>query len=150
GAIVLAIQPAHVGLTAHLEVLLVLILTGCASVVMGLVVSGLVTTEDQAMSFTTLTLIPQLLFAGAIVTIKHMWAPAAWLSNVVFSRWAFSGLGHVLDMNRRIAGDPVFARVGSYSHSFFATRLLVSCLLLCGFLVAMLLAIRVTLARQTA
>jgi hypothetical protein len=79
-----------------------------------------------------------------------MWAPAAALSNAIFSRWSFSGIGHVLDMNRRIAGDPVFSRLGSYGHSFFATRLLVCCLLLCGFALVMLLAVRVALARRTA
>jgi len=148
--IVLAIQPPDVGLVQHLDVLLVLVLTGCVAVAMGLGVSALVTTEDQATSFTTLALIPQLLFAGAIVTIKHMWAPAAAVSNVIFSRWSLSGIGHALDMNSRIAGDPVFARLGFYSHSFFAVRVLVCCLLLCGFLALMLLAVRLALGRRAA
>jgi hypothetical protein len=148
--IVLAIQPPTVGVTRYLEVLLVLILTGCVAVAMGLTVSGLVTSEDQATSFTTLALIPQLLFAGAIVTIKHMWGPAAAFSNVIFSRWSLSGVGHALDMNSRIAGDPVFARLGSYSHSFFSTRVLVCCLLLCGFLALMLVAVRAVLGRRRA
>ena len=56
----------------YLGVLALLTVTGFAAVTMGLAISAGVTTEDQAMSFIPLALIPQLLFAGAIVPVIQM------------------------------------------------------------------------------
>ena len=60
---------------------------------MGLAISSAVTTEDQATSFNPLALIPQLLFAGAIVPLIQMGAPIELLSRVMFAngRWPRSG-----------------------------------------------------------
>ena len=69
---------------------------------MGLLISSLVSTEDQATSFIPLALIPQLLFAGAIVPVAEMSRPMQQLSKLVFSRWSFAGIGAAIDMGGRI------------------------------------------------
>ena len=52
-----------------------LVLTSWVAVGLGLVVSALARSEDQATSFIPLVLIPQLLFAGSIVSVAQMAHP---------------------------------------------------------------------------
>src|SRR5947207_15905923 len=97
----------------------ILALTGFGAVARGLLVSALVDSEDQAMSFTPLVLIPQLLFAGAIVPVAKMAEPVHSLSKVMFAQWSFADLGTALHMNARIVGDPAFARADRFGTDFF-------------------------------
>ena len=79
------------------------------SVGVGLLVSASVRSEDQATSFIPLVLIPQLLFAGAIVPVAAMVQPIKAISKLVYSQWAFAGTGNAIDMNQRIGANPRFA-----------------------------------------
>jgi len=63
-------------------------------------------------------LIPQLLFAGALVTVKSMSTPIHVLSDLVVARWSFAGAGGSIELNARLAGDQPAA--AGYGHSFFA------------------------------
>jgi ABC transport system ATP-binding/permease protein len=95
------------------------VLTGFTGVGAGLLISAVASSEDQATSLIPVVLIPQLLFAGAIVPVARMAEPVATLSNVAFSRWSFAGAGGAIDMNARIAADPAFSRVSGYGQAFF-------------------------------
>lgn len=64
--------PLHGPPSAYLDLYLILVCTTWAAVAMGLVVSTFARSVDQATSFVPLLLIPQLLFAGALVTVKSM------------------------------------------------------------------------------
>jgi ABC transport system ATP-binding/permease protein len=118
--IVLAFQPLHASTSAYLEVLGLLVLTSWVSVAMGLAVSALASSQDQATSFIPLVLIPQLLFAGSLVAVPAMREPVKTISQFVYSRWSFAGFGSAVDMNARIAENPAFARASRFGHDFFA------------------------------
>ena len=89
------------------------------------------------MSFTPLILIPQLLFAGAIVAVDKMAEPAQTLSSLMFARWSFAGVGTAIDMNARIAADPGAA--SAYGTSFFDLAALPAAVILAVFVAAFLL-----------
>jgi ABC-type multidrug transport system ATPase subunit/ABC-type multidrug transport system permease subunit len=104
---------------AQLKVLFVCILIAWVGMGFGLTLSAFARSEDQAASFLPLILLPQLLFAGAVVTTKDMGTPIQWLSHLVGAQWAFAGTGNAIDMNARIAADPGFASANHYSSAFF-------------------------------
>jgi ABC-type multidrug transport system permease subunit len=147
-AIVFAFQPLHEPAGTYLAVAAILVLTALVAVGMGLTVSALVESQDQATSFIPLVLIPQLLFAGSIVSVKSMGEPVQTLSNIVFSRWSFAGTGSAVDLNGRIAQDPSFARFNKYGTDFFTLSTGTTCLILAGFLVAFFAAVAVLLRRR--
>jgi ABC-type multidrug transport system ATPase subunit len=104
---------------AGLQVLLVCVLIAWVGVGFGLTLSAFARSEDQAASFLPLILLPQLLFAGAVVTTKDMGTPIQMLSHLVAAQWGFAGIGNAIDMNARIAADPGFATANHYSSAFF-------------------------------
>jgi ABC-type multidrug transport system ATPase subunit len=83
----------------------VLTLTSWVAIAMGLLVSAAATSEDQATSVIPLTLIPQLLFTGALVPVATMHPLVAKLSGLAFGQWTFASLGTAVDMKARIAGE---------------------------------------------
>jgi ABC-type multidrug transport system ATPase subunit/ABC-type multidrug transport system permease subunit len=117
--IVFTIRPLEQGLPDYLALIGLLVLTSFAAVGMGLAISAAVRTEDQATSFIPLALIPQLLFAGAIVPVERMGGVIETLSNAVFGRWALAGTGSVAEIEERFAANPALARLNEYGGSFF-------------------------------
>lgn len=90
-------------LPVWLEMFITMMLTSVAGLAMGLLVSTISRTSDQAISIVPLLLIPQILFAGLIFKI----APAEdgiieaiiWLvSLLMISRWALDALGTSLNL----------------------------------------------------
>jgi ABC-type multidrug transport system ATPase subunit len=114
-----AFRPLDSSFGAYATVLGLLVATGVASVTMGLLVSSVVRTQDQAISLIPLAVIPQLLFAGAIVSLDRMAEPARFLADAIFAQWALAGIGTAVDMNSRLAGDPEFANVNRFGENFF-------------------------------
>lgn len=147
--IVFAMRPLHEPTGVLLVVLGTLMLTGFIAVGQGLLISASVNTEDQATSFIPLVLIPQLLFAGAIVSVKNMGEPVHTLSNAVFARWSFADVGTAIGMNDRIAGDRQFAKLSQYGHDFFAIGTATGVLVLVAFLVAFFGGVVVMLRRRS-
>ena len=117
--VLLAFRPLDVSFDSYASVIAILLATGFASVGMGLLVSTAVSSEEQATSLIPLAVIPQLLFAGAIVPLARMAEPARALADAAFSQWALAGLGTAVDMNARFAGDPEFSRVNRFGSAFF-------------------------------
>jgi hypothetical protein len=118
-AVIFAFQPLHADAGTYLEVLALLVLTGFAAVAMGLLVSALAGTQQQAISLIPLAVIPQLLFAGMIVPLAQMPEPAHSLAYVISSQWSLASLGDAVDMNGLIAADPLYARVNPFGADFF-------------------------------
>lgn len=104
---------------AQLNVLLICVLIAWVGIGFGLTLSAFARSEDQAASFLPLILLPQLLFAGAVVTTKDMGAPIRMLSHLAGAQWGFAGVGNAIDMNARIADDPGFTHANHYSSAFF-------------------------------
>lgn len=147
-AVVFAIQPLHEPVSVYAEVIALLVATGFVAVAMGLLVSALVNTEDQAMSFTPLVLIPQLLFAGAIVPLRAMAEPVHTISQAMFAQWSFASLGTAVDMNGRLAADPVLSRANPFGTSFFDVETLTGMAILAAFLAAFAAGTAFLLRRQ--
>jgi len=104
---------------AELGVLTICILVAWVGMGFGLTLSAFARSEDQAASFLPLILLPQLLFAGAIVTTKDLGKPIQLLSHLVAAQWGFAGVGNAIGMNARIAADPGFVAANHYSSNFF-------------------------------
>ena len=135
---------------ALLGVWLILILTSFVSVGVGLLVSASVNTQDQATSFIPLVLIPQLLFAGAVVPVEQMNGFVSAISKLVYSQWTFAGLGGAIDMNKRLTARPELAQANQFGTDFFNLTVAGSMLILLVFLALFIGAVWVQLSRRRA
>ena len=115
---VFALRPLDEPASAYAAVTVLLVLCSWVAVGVGLVVSAASSTEDQATSVIPLTLIPQLLFAGAVVPPERMTGAVDALSTVVFARWGLAGAGTAVDMQERVRVDKQLAL--GYGDSFFS------------------------------
>jgi ABC transport system ATP-binding/permease protein len=130
--LLLAFRPLESDLGAWLSVFALLVATGFVAVGMGLLISALAGSEDQAMSIVPLAVIPQLLFAGAIVPVERMAEPAQTISYAIFSQWSLASVGSAVDMNERIAESPAQA-AAEFGQGFFDVGLGAGLALLAGF-----------------
>ena len=143
------IRPLHTPASAYLELTGLLILTSWSTVALGLVVSTMARSIDQATSLIPLLLIPQLLFGAALVPFAHMTAVIKGLSDLMASRWAFAGAGAAIHMNVRLADAPQVAAFSGYGTTFFALREAVAAVVLVGFTAALLLLTAALLANRS-
>jgi hypothetical protein len=121
GMLVLLIHEPGASGAGALTLLAILAAGGALAVLLGLIVSTLSSTEDQATSFIPLALIPQLLLGGAIVSIPSMSPALSALAGTTLTRWLFASGGSSMDMHGRIGSDEVFSQVNKYG-DFFTTR----------------------------
>lgn len=112
------LQPLHQAPAVYATTALLCVLAAWASVSMGLAVSAYARSPDQASSTVPLLLIPQLLFAGAIIPTSIMPGPVRVLSELTFSRWALAGLGHAMGLSENLSEDT--SAVAGYQRSFFS------------------------------
>ena len=145
-AIATLIQPLHEPPAHYVEVFAILTGVCWASIGMGLAISTLARSVDQATSFVPLLLIPQLLFAGALVPVKSMQSAVEALSNLVVARWAFSGTGTSIDMNDRLATEP--PQLDTYGSDFFDLEPVVAVMIMAGFAAAGLVLAGALLSRR--
>ncbi len=94
-----------------LELFLTMMLTSMAGTALGLLISALSSTSDQAISIVPLALIPQILFAGLIFKIQDPWVDgldlpdqliriAIWgISLLMISRWTLDAFGTSFNLN---------------------------------------------------
>ncbi|MGI8631336.1 MAG: ATP-binding cassette domain-containing protein [Solirubrobacterales bacterium] len=143
---VLAIHPLDESAGAYLAIAGLLVLCGWAAVGVGLAISAAASSQDQATSVIPLTLIPQLLFAGAIVPVERMTEPIAFVANAFFARWALAGTGAAIDMQERIAPDR--SLVAGYGESFFSIEVGVAALVLAAFTAVFFGVARLVVARE--
>lgn len=148
-AVATLIQPLHAHPSTYLELTGLLVLTSWSTVGIGLVVSSLARSVDQASSLIPLLLIPQLLFGAALVPYARMAAVIKGLADVMVSRWAFAGAGHAIEMNTRLSEAPQVSAVSGYGSNFFSLNETVAAIILLGFSAAMLLAVAILLSRQS-
>ena len=108
GVVVLGIDFPDGGATMHLQMLITLVLTGMTGTALGLAVSAIVRTEDTAVSLVPILLVPNLMFAGTIVSFLNMDAIAKLVSMISISKWAMEVLGAIVDLNG------LFVKQGAY------------------------------------
>lgn len=122
-AITLLLRPPHEPAPALFSLLLILIVTGVLAILIGLVVSAMAKSEDQATGVIPLLLVPQLLLSGAIVTIADMTIFVKVLSLAIPARWSFAAAGNAIGLDDRIESDKAFRAVSRYGHNFFDINL---------------------------
>lgn len=133
---VLAIHPLDEPPGTYAAVLALLVLASFTAISLGLLVSASVRTQEQATSLIPLTLIPQLLLAGAVVPTERMSDLVEALSYAVTARWALAGIGNTVDMNQRISTDPILSQSGDFAGGFFALLPGPTAVILLGFTAA--------------
>ena len=146
--VVAALRPFHSSFDGYAEVFALLTLTCWAMVGLGLLISTVARSVDQATSVIPLLLIPQLLFGGALVALERMGTVIKILADVTVSRWAFAGAGSAVGMNARLAEEPKAANLSGYGTEFFSIQPGVAMLALGGFTAAALLGAALLLARR--
>ncbi len=146
-AVATAIQPLHAHVEAYLALTGLLILASWCSVALGLLVSTLARSVDQATSLIPLLLIPQLLFGGGLVAFARMGSGVKAIADLMVSRWAFAGTGSAIEMNARLAEAPQVAALSGYGSSFFSLNEVAGALILLGFTAGLLLVTAILLAR---
>ncbi len=147
-AVATAIQPLHASFVGYFDLTGLLVLTSWSAVGLGLVVSTLARSVDQATSLIPLLLIPQLLFGAALVPFAKMSTAVKLIADLMVSRWAFAGTGNAIQMNQRLADAPQLASVSGYGRTFFALDQSIAAVVLIGFTAAMLLTAAVLLGRR--
>jgi hypothetical protein len=148
-AVAVLIQPLHAGLDAYLPLTGLLVLTSWSTVALGLVVSTLARSVDQATSLIPLLLIPQLLFGGALVSFARMSSAIKAISDLMVSRWAFAGAGQAIHMNARLADAPRISVLSGYGTRFFSLNEGLAAAILIGVTAALLLLTAAILARRS-
>jgi ABC-type multidrug transport system ATPase subunit/ABC-type multidrug transport system permease subunit len=150
GAGVLAVMHLDQAAADYAALMVVLVLTSWVGVALGLTISVLAGTENQATSFIPLVLIPQLLFAGQLVPLRELPPPARVVSDVVPTRWSFAAEGRIIDLNGRYAATPATRAAGAhYGQHFFALSLPLAVVVLGAFVAVLLSAVTMRL-RQIA
>jgi ABC-type multidrug transport system permease subunit len=148
-AIVFGLRRLDAPVTTYLEVAGIAAVTSWVAVAMGLALSALVNTENQAMSLIPLALIPQLLFGGQLRAIREMPGVLRAVATVTFSRWSFAGLGGTLHFYHRIALDPTGkAQLFRYGGSFFKLALGPTFAILAGFIAVLTIGVVLGLRRR--
>lgn len=144
-AIAFALRPLHAPAGDTLVATTLLVLTAFAGVGIGLAASSFARSEDQAVSFIPLLLVPQLLYGGALVPLPEIAQPLRAMSAVIVAQWALAGGGTAIDMQARIERDPVFSKASDYGTEFFDLGAPLAGAILLGFtaLAAVIVAIRV-------
>ncbi len=71
-------------------------------ILMGLVMSSLTASAEQAMSLVSVVLILQLVFSGAFIRPENMPEPLNSMSLLAVSRWGFAGLASLARLNERL------------------------------------------------
>lgn len=147
--VVATLRPFHVTIADYGEILGLLVLTSWAMIGLGLLVSTVARSVDQATSVIPLLLIPQLLFGGALVALDRMGAVIKVLADLTVSRWAFAAVGNAISMNARLVEEPKAAKLSGYGTDFFSLQPAVAALVLLGLAAAALLGAALVLARKS-
>jgi ABC transport system ATP-binding/permease protein len=128
--VVVVLQPLGVPFSNVVQVFVLAILTAWASVGMGLAVSCAARSVDQAAGAVPLLLLPQLLFAGALIPLAQMPSAVVGLANLTYARWSYAGLGSAVQIGDRLAAN---ASVLGFSNGFFSLAPATAAAILIGF-----------------
>ncbi len=69
-----------------------------AATMMGLFISALVGSVDESESIVPILLIPQAMFAGALLSLRKMTEATQFIANFVITRWSWESMGGILDL----------------------------------------------------
>ena len=121
--VVLTLRPLHENAAVLVQLIAVLIIASWVAVLLGLVVSALARSEDQATGVIPILLVPELLFGGAIVPLAQMSGLMHVVAALVPARWSYAAAGNAIHLQQRINQDPVFAPISRFGQHFFSLPL---------------------------
>jgi ABC-type multidrug transport system ATPase subunit/pSer/pThr/pTyr-binding forkhead associated (FHA) protein len=148
-AVLFAIQPLHASGSDYAWVIGLAAVTGWVGAAMGLLVSAVVTSEDQSMSVIPLALIPQLIFAGTIVPVARMTGAMKVVSATIFGQWSLAAVGTAVDLNGRMAQEPGQLTLRRFGAGFFDISVGAGLAIEGGFLALFLAAVSLLLRART-
>ncbi len=131
--VVVALRLRGEGAAAILEVFGLCVAVAWTSVALGLVVSAAARSVDQATGVVPLILIPQLLFAGALIPLGRMPRAVEALAQLSYARWAFAGLGSAVGLQGKFQANADAASALGFDPTFFALTPGASAAVLAGF-----------------
>jgi ABC transport system ATP-binding/permease protein len=101
-ALAFATHPLNRGAGSYAASVGVLVLASFAGITMGLAISAVVKSQEQATTLISIPLVLQLLFAGSIVPLSSVKVPAALMP----ARWAYGALGRLANLNGHLRPSP--------------------------------------------
>ena len=146
-AVTLLFQPLHAEPRVYAAIVALCVLTAWVSVAQGLTLSARARSADQASSAVPLLLLPQLLFAGAIIPVSIMPFPVQALSQLTYARWGLVGTGNALGLDESLSSDAT--AVAGYEREFFAQPPAVAAAALLLFLIVLVFVAGTSLNRRT-
>jgi len=112
-------------------------LTSIIGIGIGLLISSISKTEQQAITFVPLVLIPMIILGGGVIPVRHMNRVSQTLSYFVPSRWLYELMLHVEDS----------CTPGIYTEKFFGIHQQHDTVILCANLFFIILCIHLTITQ---
>jgi ABC-type multidrug transport system ATPase subunit/ABC-type multidrug transport system permease subunit len=112
------IDLAGLGWDVYPKLLAAIFLTSLGGLSMGLLVSAAVGNSDRAMAIVPILLIPQLMFAGALVPVEQMLGPAKGLAQLMMSKWSLELAGSIAHLAPRFQAQLPPGVVSPYQSAF--------------------------------
>jgi ABC-type multidrug transport system ATPase subunit/CRP-like cAMP-binding protein len=111
GIFAVGVDLSSLGWEVYPTLLAAIFLTQLAGLSMGLLASAVSANSDRAMTLVPILLIPQLIFAGALVPLDRMLVPAKVLAQLMISKWSLELAGSITDLAPRFEAQfpPGFA-----------------------------------------
>lgn len=144
-------------LPPFLETYITLSLTALGGLMIGLTISAIAPNNDRAITFLPLVLLPQVIFAGAIIPQKD--PPSQTLAMIWPTRWAMVALGSIFGLHSHALGDDrLFRDDDSYHSKLFSVfsqadatqRLVLAWLALGGIIFGLMIVVAIFLKRKDA
>jgi ABC-type multidrug transport system ATPase subunit len=105
-------------------VVLTVLLLAASALALGLLASALVRDSAQAALALPMLCFPQVLFAGAVVSVDDMAPVGRFLSNGMSTRWGFEGIGDSLGLGTKTTPVSVWAVLASMTVVLVGTTVL--------------------------
>ncbi|HEX6390845.1 MAG TPA: ABC transporter permease, partial [Solirubrobacteraceae bacterium] len=101
----IVLQPLGNPAEQYLLAFPVLVMAAFTGSMLGLLISSLVRSAGQATTAVPVVMLPQLLFAGALIARSAMAPPMQFVSDLMPSRWTLSSVGSAFDLNQLVQGN---------------------------------------------
>jgi ABC-type multidrug transport system ATPase subunit/CRP-like cAMP-binding protein len=139
-------------LAVYIPLTVTLMLTAFTALLLGLCGSAAISTTSQASQIMPVLIMPQAIFAGAILAVPAMNIVGRSLSALVFMRWSFEALGRSVDLDNLFANgtSPIARASGVQFGDSFSRNVTHNWLFLAIFLVFFFVVTCVTLWRKSA
>lgn len=131
--VVIALRLSGIGGVAILQLFGLSVGVAWTSVALGLLVSAAARSVDQATGVVPLMLIPQLLFAGALIPLGRMPRAVEALAQLTYARWAFAGMGSAAGLQAKFTASSDATSALGFDPTFFSLTPGASAAILAGF-----------------